>query len=143
MASRVIDQDLAIVMLTPFLLLICVLLSAFALYFSFSTPAPLTASPPLTSSQALQGFFVAAWLAPFHYAVFYFALTVLALSVLLPINLLHLTDYWALSLILLSLAGAFLLEYLFLYLLRVAVEVLPDPILLLPKNPDAALPSGS
>ena len=129
-ASFVIDQDLPIALLAPLLLVASITLALFALYFTYSTPPPLSADPPPTSSQALQGFLIAAWLAPFHYAVFYGALMVLALAVLIPVNLFHLTDYWSVSLVLLALGGCFLLEYLFLYLLRVAVDVLPEAVLL-------------
>ena len=109
-------------------LAVSLLLAVGALYVSFSTPAPLTASPPPSASTALVAFFVATWLAPFHYFVFYLALLLLAVVVAVPINVFHVTDFWLALLVLLSLGGCFLLEYLFLYLLRITADSLPAPL---------------
>lgn len=142
-SSSVIDQDLPIAWLTPLLLAASIVLALFALWFTFSTPPPLTSGPPLTGSQALRGFLIAAWLAPFHYAVFYCALAILGLAVFIPVHLFHLTDWWAVSLVLLALGGCFLLEYLFLYLLRVAVDNLPAAALGLPEPQTSSLVANS
>jgi hypothetical protein len=142
-ASQVIDQDLPIAWLTVLMLAVSIALALAALWYSNSTSAPLTAVPPLTGPQALKGFFIAAWLAPFHYAVFYFALAVLALMVLIPVNLFHLTDWWSVGLVLLALGGCFGLEYVFLYLLRAAADNLPDAVLTLPKEPPSELAAHS
>jgi hypothetical protein len=109
-------------------LAVSLLLAVGALYVSLSTPAPLTESPPPSASSALGAFFVATWLAPFHYFVFYLALLLLAVVVAVPVNVFHVTDYWLAPLVLLSLGGCFLLEYLFLYLLRITADSLPAPL---------------
>jgi hypothetical protein len=111
-----------------FCLAVSLILAVGALYVSLSTPAPLTASPPPSASSALGAFFVASWLAPFHYFVFYLALLLLAVVVAVPVNVFHVTDYWLAPLVLLSLGGCFLLEYLFLYLLRITADSLPAPL---------------
>ena len=100
-------------------------LAVAALYVSIATPAPLTTSPPPSTSSALGSFFVAAWLAPFHYFVFYLALLVLAILVAVPVNYFHVSDPWLALLVGVALGGCFLLEYVFLYVLRVAAESLP------------------
>ena len=115
-----------------FCLAVSIILALAALYFSFSTPAPLTESPPPPASSAAVAFFVATWLAPLHYIVFYFALLVLAAMVEIPIHVFHLNDIWVAVLVLLALAGCFLLEYAFLHLLRVAADSLPEPLRLPP-----------
>jgi hypothetical protein len=115
-----------------FCLAVSIILALAALYLSFSTPAPLTASPPPSASSAAVAFFVATWLAPLHYIVFYFALLVLAAVVAIPVHVFRLSDIWVALLILLALGGCFLLEYLFLYLLGVAAESLPEPLRLPP-----------
>jgi hypothetical protein len=107
---------------------VSLILAVGALYVSLSTSAPLTASPPPSASSALRAFFVASWLAPFHYFVFYLALLLLAVVVAVPVNVFHVTDYWLAPLVLLSLGGCFLLEYLFLYLLRITADSLPAPL---------------
>jgi hypothetical protein len=107
---------------------VSLILAVGALYVSLSTPAPLTASPPPSASSALGAFFVASWLAPFHYFVFYLALLLLAVVVAVPVNVFQVTDYWLAPLVLLSLGGCFLLEYLFLYLLRITADSLPAPL---------------
>ncbi len=111
-------------------LTVSLILAVGALYVSVSTPAPLTASPPPSASSALGAFLVASWLAPFHYFVFYLALLSLAVLVAVPVNVFHVTDYLLAPLVLVSLGGCFLLEYLFLYLLRVTAESLPAPLAL-------------
>jgi hypothetical protein len=77
-------------------------------------------------------FFVATWLAPLHYLVFYIALLALAALVAIPVYALHVTDYWLAFLVLLALGGCFVLEYLFLYLLRATADSLPEPLRLPP-----------
>ena len=104
------------------------ILALAALFLSFSTPAPLTASPPPSASSALIAFFVVTWVAPLHYLVFYVALLVLAALVAVPINLFQLPDLWSAPMILSALGGCFLLEYLFLYLLRITAESVPLPL---------------
>jgi hypothetical protein len=103
-------------------------LAVAALYVSISTPAPLTTSPPPSASSALNSFFVAAWLAPFHYFFFYLALLVLAIMVAVPVNYFHVSDPWLALLVGVALGGCFLLEYVFLYVLRVAAEAVPAPL---------------
>jgi hypothetical protein len=115
-----------------FCLAVSIILALVALYLCLSTPAPLTASPPPSASSALVALFVATWVAPFHYIVFYFALFLLAALVAVPVNVFHLTDFWLALLVLLALGGCFLLEYLFLYLVRVTAESLPAPLRLPP-----------
>jgi hypothetical protein len=115
-----------------FCLAVSIILALAALYFSFSTPAPLTESPPPSASSAAVAFFVATWLAPLHYIVFYFALLVLAALVEIPIHVFHLNEVWVAVLVLIALGGCFLLEYAFLHLLRVAADSLPEPLLLPP-----------
>jgi len=111
-----------------FCLAVSIILALAALYLSFSTPAPLTASPPPSASSAAVGFFVATWLAPLHYIVFYFALLVLASLVAIPMHVYHLNDIWVAILVLLALGGSFLLEYFFLFVLHVTAESLPEPL---------------
>ena len=101
------------------------MLAVAALYVSLSTPAPLTVSPPPTASSALGSFLVAAWLAPFHYFVFYLALLVLAIMVAVPVNIFHWSEAWLALLVVVALGGCFLLEYVFLYVLRAAADALP------------------
>jgi hypothetical protein len=115
-----------------FCLAVSIILALVALYLCLSTPAPLTASPPPSASSALVALFVATWVAPFHYIVFYFALFLLAALVAVPVNVFHLTDFWLALLVLLALGGCFLLEYLFLYLVRATAESLPAPLRLPP-----------
>jgi hypothetical protein len=126
-------RGVAVEVVAIFCLAVSLILALAAFYLSFSTPAPLTASPPPSASTALVAFFVATWFAPFHYVVFYFALLVLTAFVAIPINAFHVTDFWLALLVLLSLGGCFLLEYLFLYLLRVTADSLP-PALALPPD---------
>jgi hypothetical protein len=104
------------------------MLAVAALYVSLSTPAPLTVSPPPSASSALGSFLVAAWLAPFHYFVFYLALLVLAIMVAVPVNYFRVSDPWLALLVVVALGGCFLLEYVFLYVLRVAADSLPTPL---------------
>ena len=104
------------------------MLAVAAVYVSSTTPAPLTTSPPPTASHALGAFFVAAWLAPFHYFVFYLALLVLAIMVAVPVNYFHVSDPWLAVLVAVALGGCFLLEYVFLYVLRAAPDSLPTPL---------------
>jgi hypothetical protein len=125
-------KGVAIEVVTPFCLAVSLILALAAVYLSLSTPAPLTASPPPSASTALVAFFVATWVAPFHYVVFYFALLVLTALVAVPTYIFHLTDFWLALLVLLSLGGCFLLEYLFLHLLRVTADSLPAPLALPP-----------
>ena len=115
-----------------FCIAMSVILALAALYISLSTPAPFTESPPPSASSAVVAFFVATWLAPLHYLVFYIALLALAALVAIPVYVLHITDYWLAFLVLLALGGCFLLEYLFLYLLRVTAVSLPEPLRLPP-----------
>jgi hypothetical protein len=122
------SQDLAIALVALFCLAVSLTLALAACYLSFSTPAPLTEAPPPSASSALVAFFVATWVAPVHYLVFYFALFVIAALVAVPIHLLHFNDFWLAVLVLLALGGCFLLEYLFLYLLRVTAAALPAPL---------------
>ena len=118
----------AIDVLALFCIAVSIILALVALYVSLSTPAPLTTSPPPSASSALVAFFAATWVAPFHYIVFYFALFALAALVIVPVDVFHFTDFWLALLVLLALGGCFLLEYLFLYLLRVAADSLPSPL---------------
>jgi hypothetical protein len=111
-----------------FCLAVSLILAVGALYVSLSTPAPLTASPPPSASSALNAFFVATWLAPFHYFVFYLALVVLAALVAIPAYVFHASDAWLVVLVTVALGGCFLLEYVFLYILRVTAESLPEPL---------------
>lgn len=111
-----------------FCLAVSIILALVALYVSLSTAAPLTTSPPPSASSALVAFLAATWVAPFHYIVFYFALFALAALVIVPVDVFHLTDFWLALLVLLALGGCFVLEYLFLYLLRVAAASLPAPL---------------
>jgi hypothetical protein len=104
------------------------MLAVAALYVSQSTPTPLTVLPPPSASSALGSFLVAAWLAPFHYFVFYLALLVLAIMVAVPVNYFHVSDPWLALLVVVALGGCFLLEYVFLYVLRVAADSLPTPL---------------
>jgi hypothetical protein len=104
------------------------MLAVAALYVSLSTPAPLTVLPPPSASSALGSFFVAAWLAPFHYFVFYLAVLVLTIMVAVPVNYFHVSDPWLALLVVVALGGCFLLEYVFLYVLRVAADSLPTPL---------------
>jgi hypothetical protein len=71
---------------------------------------------------------VATWFAPFHYFVFYLALLVLAVMVAVPVNYFHVSDPWLALLVVVALGGCFLLEYVFLHLLRVAADSLPAPL---------------
>ncbi len=123
---RTLGATLEVVAL--FCLAASLMLAVAALYVSLSTPAPLTMSPPPSASSALGSFFVAAWLAPFHYFVFYLALLVLAIMVAVPVNYFHVADPWLALLVLVALGGCFLLEYVFLYVLRVAADSLPAPL---------------
>jgi hypothetical protein len=123
---RTLGATLEVVAL--FCLAASLMLAVAALYVSLSTPAPLTMSPPPSASSALGSFFVAAWLAPFHYFVFYLALLVLAIMVAVPVNYFHVSDPWLALLVLVALGGCFLLEYVFLYVLRVAADSLPAPL---------------
>lgn len=125
-------KGVAVDVVAPFCLAVSLILALAAFYLSLSTPAPLTTSPAPSASTAVVAFFVATWLAPFHYLVFYFALLVLTALVAVPINVFHVTDFWLALLVLLSLGGCFLLEYLFLYLLRVAADSLPPSLALPP-----------
>lgn len=104
------------------------MLAVAALYVSQSAPAPLTVSPPPSASSALGSFLVAAWLAPFHYFVFYLALLVLAIMVAVPVNYFHVSDSWLALLVVLALGACFLLEYVFLYVLRAAADSLPTAL---------------
>ena len=115
-----------------FCLAVSIILALAALYISFSTPAPLTESPPPSASSAAVALFVATWLAPLHYIVFYFALLVLAALVAIPVHVFHLNEGWVAVLVLIALGGCFLLEYLFPYLVRVTAESLPEPLRLPP-----------
>jgi hypothetical protein len=109
--------------------LVCVaaslILAAAAVYVSVSTPAPLTTAPPPTASSALGSFLVAAWLAPFHYFVFYLALLLLAIMVAVPVNYFHVSDPWLAVLVTVALGGCFVLEYIILVVLRVAADSVP------------------
>jgi hypothetical protein len=109
--------------------LICVaaslMLALGAVYVSLSTPAPLTTSPPPSASSALSSFLMAAWLAPFHYFVFYLALLLLAIMVAVPVNYFHVSDPWLALLVLVALGGCFALEYVILVVLRVAADAVP------------------
>ena len=109
-------------------LAVSLILAAAALIVSLSTHAPLTQDPPPSASHALGAFFVAAWLAPFHYFVFYVALATLDVLVLVPAYVFHASDTLLALLVLVALGGCFLLEYVFLYLLRVTAEALPAPL---------------
>lgn len=100
-------------------------LAAAAVYVSLSTPAPLTDSPPPSASSALGSFLVAAWLAPFHYFVFYLALLLLAIMVAVPVNYFHVSDPWLALLVAVALGGCFVLEYVILFVLRVAADSVP------------------
>ena len=53
-----------------FCLAVSITLALAALYLSFFTPAPLTASRTPSASAAAVAFFVATWLPPLHYIVF-------------------------------------------------------------------------
>jgi hypothetical protein len=97
-----------------------------AVYVSLSTPAPLTMSPPPSASSALGSFLVAAWLAPFHYFAFYLALLLLAIMVAVPVNYFHVSDPWLAALVLVALGGCFVLEYVILFVLRVAADSVPS-----------------
>ena len=111
-----------------FCLAVSLMLAVAALYVSLSTPAPLTVSPPPTASSALGSFLVAAWLAPFHYFVFYLALLVLAIMVAVPVDVFRWSEAWLALLVAVALVGCFLLEYVFLYVLRAAADALPEPL---------------
>jgi hypothetical protein len=100
-------------------------LAGSAVYVSLSTPAPLTDSPPPSASSALGSFLVAAWLAPFHYFVFYLALLLLAIMVAVPVNYFHVSDPWLALLVAVALGGCFVLEYVILFVLRVAADSVP------------------
>ena len=115
-----------------FCLAVSIILALVALYLCLSTPAPLTASPPPSASSALVALFVATWVAPFHYVVFYLALLALTALVAIPANVFRLTDLWLSLLILVALGSCFVLEYLFLYLLRISADSLPTPLRLPP-----------
>ncbi len=121
-------QDTFIAVVALFCVAISVILALAALYLFLSTPAPLTATPPPSASTAVVAFLVATWVAPIHYVAFYFALFVLAGAVAVAINVFHLADFWLALLVLLALGSCFLLEYLFLYLLRVAADAVPPPL---------------
>jgi hypothetical protein len=121
-------QDQSITVVTLFCLAVSVILALAAIYFSFSTPAPLTAEPPPSASTAVVALLIATWVAPFHYAVFYFALLVLGGAVAVAINGFHLAGSWLAVLIVLDLGACFLLEYLFLHVLRVAADAVPAPL---------------
>jgi hypothetical protein len=129
-AFSVPDKDIAVEAVALFCLAVSLILAVAAIYLSLSSPAPLTATPPLSASTALVAFFVATWGAPFHYLIFYFALAAIAGTVAVLINVLHLTDFRLALLILLALAGCSLLEYLFLYLVRITADSLPPPLAL-------------
>jgi hypothetical protein len=101
------------------------ILAAAAVYFSLSTPAPLTTPPPPSASSALGSFLVAAWLAPFHYFVFYLALLLLAILVAVPVYYFHVSDPWLALLVVVALGGCFVLEYVILFVLRVAADSVP------------------
>lgn len=118
----------AVQVVALFCLAVSLILAVSALYVSLTTPAPLTQDPPPSASTALGAFFIAAWLAPFHYFVFYLALVVLDALVLIPAYVFRASDAWVALLVLVALGGCFLLEYLFLYLLRVTAESLPAPL---------------
>ena len=118
----------AVEVVALFCLAVSLILAAAALIVSFTTPAPLTQDPPPTASHALGAFFVATWLAPFHYFVFYLALVVLDALVLVPAYVFHASDTLLALLVLVALGGCFLLEYVFLYLLRITAESLPAPL---------------
>lgn len=118
----------AVQVVAVFCLAVSLILAVAALYLSFSSPAPLTQDPPPSASSALGAFFVAAWLAPFHYFVFFLALVVLDALVLVPAYVFQATDTWIALLVLVALGGCFLLEYVFLYLLRITAESLPAPL---------------
>ncbi len=105
-----------------------VVLAVVAVCITFFTHAPLTDTPPPSASSALATFLFTTWVAPFHYFVFYLALFVLAAMVEIPVNNFRLNEFWLSFLVLLALGGCFLLEYVFLYILRVAVEVLPEAL---------------
>jgi hypothetical protein len=122
------QQDRSITVVTFFCIGVSVMLALAAIYFSFSTPAPLTAEAPPSASTALVALLIATWVAPFHYAVFYFALLVLGGAVAIAINGFHLTGSWLAMLVVLDLGACFLLEYLFLYVLRVAADSVPAPL---------------
>jgi hypothetical protein len=126
------NRGVAIEIVASFCLAVSLILALAALVVSLSTAAPLTASAPPSASTALVAFFVATWVAPLHYLVFYFALLLLTALVAIPINVFHVSDFWLALLVLLSLGGCFLLEYLFLYLLRVTADSLPSPLALPP-----------
>jgi hypothetical protein len=76
----------------------------------------------------LGSFFVATWFAPFYYFVFCVALLVLSLMVAVPINVFQVSDGWLALLVVVALGGCFLIEYVFLYLLRIAADNLPAPL---------------
>jgi hypothetical protein len=118
----------AVQVVAVFCLAVSLILAVSALYASLTIPAPLTQDPPPSASTALGAFFVAAWLAPFHYFVFYLALVVLDILVLIPAYVFSASDTWVALLVLVALGGCFLLEYLFLYLLRISAESLPAPL---------------
>jgi hypothetical protein len=118
--ARTLGTTLEVV--AVFCLAASLVLAAAALYVSVSKP------PPPSTSSALGSFFVAAWLAPFHYFVFYLALLVLAIMVAVPVNYFHVSDPWLALLVGVALGGCFLLEYVFLYVLRVAADSLPTPL---------------
>lgn len=124
--------DVAIGFVALFCLAVSLILALAALYLSFSTPAPLTTSPPPSASSALGAFFVATWIAPFHYVVFYIALLALTALVAVPANVFRLTDLWLSLLVLVALGSCFVLEYLILYLLRISADSLPPPLRLPP-----------
>ena len=87
----------------------------------------LSRKPP-SASAALGAFFVATWIAPFHYVVFYLALLALTALVAVPANVFRLTDLWLSLLVLVALGSCFVLEYLILYLLRISAASLPPPL---------------
>ena len=113
-----------------FCLIVSLSLALVAISIALFTHAPLTASPPPSASSAVTAFFVATWLAPFHYFVFYLALFALAAMVAIPVNVFQLSQAWLAVLVLLALSGCFVLEYAFLFLLRVAADAVPAALLL-------------
>lgn len=121
-------RSIAIDVVALFCVAVSIILALLALYVSLSTPAPLTNSPPPSASSALVAFFVATWVAPFHYIVFYFALFALTALVVVPVHIFHFSDFWLALLVLPALVGCFLLEYIFLYLIRVTADSLPAPL---------------
>jgi hypothetical protein len=121
-------QGAAMQVVTLFCLAVSLTLALAAVYVALSTPAPLTTSPPPSASSALGSFLVAAWLAPFHYFVFYLALLVLSIMVAVPVDSFHVSDPWLAGLVLVALGGCFVLEYVFLFVLRVAADSVPAPL---------------